>query len=698
MVSATNTLGKMICDAASIFRPPERMTVAEAAFKYVHLKNPPTYEGPYLPDKTPYMIEPQNMTQSRHHKSVVFCGPSQTGKTEGIINNTIAYHIKCNPMDLILYAPSQSASRDFSKRRIDRMLRNSKKIGMELVPGQHADNTHDKTFKTGMILSISWPSINEMSSKPIPVVMFTEYDRMPDDVEGEGSPFMLGQKRSTSFRNLGMTVVDSSPAKEVTNPRAKVIGHMAPPCNGILGLYNEGDRRRWYWPCPHCGEFFTASFANLVYDTHRGEDDDEVRLPYSEVAKTVYMACPNNGCRIEPQHKHDMNLRGVWLRDGEKITAAGLRYGDPLESDSATYWLLGPAAEYTTWQDLVVKYLKAMRKLEDTGDDNDLKTTINTDQGEPYIPKQDSDGRLAEDIMETAEDVPLGIVPEIVRALFALVDVQKNMFVVQVVGVVPGKPYEAAVVDRFNIVKSERLDEDGERLWVKPGSELSDWELLKAQVMEKRYPLITGNGTMGVSMTFCDSGGKEGVTTNAYNFWRKLRDEGHGAKFQLVKGEPKANAPRVRLGHPDSQRKDRHAAARGEIPVLFINSTMVRDYVDDMLTIERDKEGFVSSPSKVHFPSGLSLEFYEELTAEVKVNGKWVKVRQRNETWDLLAYFVAACTWRRVEQVDWKKPPPWLAEWKDNPNVELTRDGKPVQVDNKQERGRSLADLGALLA
>ena len=25
---------------------------------------------------------------------------------------------------------------------------------------------------------------------------------------------------------------------------------------GILSLYNRGDRRRWYWPCPHCGEYF----------------------------------------------------------------------------------------------------------------------------------------------------------------------------------------------------------------------------------------------------------------------------------------------------------------------------------------------------------------------------------------------------------------------------------------------------------
>lgn len=699
MVSASNTtLGDVICEAAAIFRPPERLTVAEAAVKYVYLKNPPAYEGPYIPEKTPYMIEPQNMTQSRDHVAVIFSGPSQTGKTEGLINNTIAFHIKCNPMDVLLFAPSQSTSRDFSKRRIDRMIRNSKHLKEELVPGQHADNTHDKTFRTGMLLNIAWPSINEMSSKPVPVVLFTEYDRMPDDVEGEGSPFLLGKKRSTTFRNMAMAVVDSSPAREVADPKKKQVGHMAPPCTGVLGLYNEGDRRLWYTPCPHCGEFFTHSFSNLVYRTHDGEGDDAKPLTYAQIGATVYLACTSNGCSIEPKHKRWMNERGVWLRDGEKITSTGVRHGTPLESDHASYWLKGTAATFTTWPELVIKYVKALRKKEETGEDHDLRTTVNTDQGEPYIPKADGDTRLPEDIMATAEEVTLGIVQRDVRALMACVDVQKNMFVVQVMGVVPGKPYEVRIVDRFNIVKSNRVDDDGERLWVKPAVHLEDWELIKTEVMDRVYPLASGDGTMSVAMTLCDSGGKAGVTATAYNFWRKMKKEGHGARLQLVKGEPRLTAPRVHLGHPDSERKDRTANARGEIPVLFINANLNKDAVDSMLSVERDEEGNVSAACTVHFPSDLTLPFYEELTAEIRNNGKWEKIRSRNEAFDLLSYFVAACVWRRVEKTDWAKPPPWLAPWPTNPHVQLTQAGKAAPVDKGQDRTPSLAELGALLA
>ena len=694
------TLGHLVIDAAAIFRPPVRLTVATASNKFVVLKNPPAYEGPYLPEKTPYMVEPQNMTQSRDHTALVFCGPSQTGKTEALVLNTIAYHIKCNPMDVMLLCPSQSTSRDFDKRRIAKLIKNSPEIRSELIPGNENDNTHDKTFRSGMLLTNVWPSTNELSSKPIPVVIFTEYDRMPDNIGGEGSGFILGKARTTTFRNLGMTILDSSPSRDVKDPQAKVVGHRAPECTGILGIYNEGDMRQWYWPCPHCGEFFTASYRHLVYDLVRMNGEDEVRLTYAEVAKSVYLACQVNGCRIEPHHKKWMNERGVWLREGEKILANGTRYGTPLESDTISYWLKGPAATFVTWPELVVKTIKAQRKLETTGEDDDLRTVTNTGHGEPYIPPSAKREMSAEDLMESASDAPLGIVPAYVRGLMACVDVQGNRFVVQVLGVVPGAPFEVAVIDRFEIIESKRVDADGERLWVKPAQELGDWDLIEEQVMEKRYPLISGDGTMGISMTLCDSGGKEGTTTNAYNFWRKMRDDGKADRFHLVKGEPELKAPRTRVGYPDSQRSDRHAGARGEIPVLFINTNILKDTVVGMLQVERGDDGRIVSPPKVHHPSGLSVEFFAEYLAEVRdLKGRWTKAKPRNESLDLLVYFVAGCINRRVEIVDWEAPPPWLRPWTENPYVTLDRpEGSPVQVDNGQNRTSSLQQLGALLA
>lgn len=695
MTDAPMHLGRIVLDAAGIFRPPERLTVAEAAVKYVRVHAPPRYSGPYKPDETPYMVEPQNMVMSREHTSVVFCGPSQTGKTEGLIINGCAYIVKCNPMDVIVFGPSQTAARDFSKRRIDRMHRHSEKLKSELLVGQHADNTHDKTYKSGMMLSISWPSGNEMSSKPVPVTMLTEYDRMPDDVDGEGSPFILAQKRTTTFGSMAMTVVDSSPSRVVEDVKWKPRTlHEAPPCTGVLGLYNQGDRRRWYWPCPHCGEFFEGHFGLLKYETTKVVDGEKVTLSPKKASDTVYMECPKNGCRIAPTEKQGMNARGVWLRDGERIDKNGVRSGEGVTSESATYWLRGTAAAYVSWKTLVVKMLNAEKDYQDTGSQEALKTTVNTDQGEPYVPRGNETNRLAEDLMDDAVSLPKQMVSHDVRALFAMCDVQKNRWEVQVMGIRPAPlGYDIVVIDRFPVVKSNRYDEDGERLWVKPHAHLEDWDLLVTEVMEKKYPLCDGSGEMGIRMTFCDSGGKEGVTSMVYDFYRKLKKEGKHNRFMPVKGENHPGSPRAVVSYPDTKRKDRLAQARGEIPVLFFNSNSLKDTLNNML--DRDAEGV--GGGKIDFPDWLELWFFEELTVETRnVKGEWSnKAQRRNESWDLLAYFIGACVWQRVDQVDWASPPAWLAPWETNPLV--TRSG-PAQKGPVDKGGGVAQDFAALAA
>lgn len=51
---------------------------------------------------------------------------------------------------------------------------------------------------------------------------------------------------------------------------------------------------------------------------------------------------------------------------------------------------------------------------------------------------------------------------------------------------------------------------------------------------------------MSIRSVFCDSGGRAGVTTNAYEYYRRLKQEGYGGRFWLIKGDGMKTAPRVR--------------------------------------------------------------------------------------------------------------------------------------------------------
>lgn len=715
------TLESLVVEAAAAARPPERLTVSEAAAKYRKLNNPGAYVGPWLNETTPYLREPMDVLQSLEFQSMVFAGPAQTGKTDMVLN-WILYSAVCDPADMMLVQTSNLTARDFSMRRIDRLHRHSEIMKSKLVAGKSADNTFDKHYRSGMMLTLSWPSVNELSGKPIPRLWLTDYDRMDEDVDGEGNAFDLAQKRATTFKRYAMCVAESSPGFVVDNPKwVRKTRHEAPPTRGILALYNRGDRRRWYVPCASCGHKFEPAFELLDYP------DSQDLL---EAAEAAVMRCPS--CNFAHTHgptdhggpgKFGLNNAGRWVQDGMVWTPEGVLRGKPFRSTIASFWMKGAAAAFSDWKTLVHRYLLAEAEYENTMSEEALKTTVNTDQGEAYVPKSLANDRVPESIKARARDYGDRVVPAAVRFLIATVDVQKNRFVVQIQGVAPNS--DVYVIDRFEIKHSKRQDKErpGQFLWVNPGAYPEDWKLVAEQVLQRSYPLSDGSGRhMGIKLTLCDSGGKAGVTANAYNFVRWLRagdpdfetDEdqeeevtgsneeegsykwvpGMAGRFLLVKGASTKTAPRVSMTYPDSQRKDRNAGARGEIPVLLMNTNMLKDMVDNRL--DRTDPG-----GKFCFPNWLDDNFYIELTVEVKDPNKgWLNPkRYRNESWDLLAYCMAATVTPIIalDQLDMhNNPPGWAEEWDRNDFVfHAEKEARPMTPQKKRP---SLAELAEGLA
>ncbi len=668
------TIRALLVAAADIYKPPERLTVAQASAKYRYLKNPGSYVGFWKNSTAPYMVEPMNELTSQSLTGEIFVGPAQSGKTDALIINWLAYGVKSDPMDMIIYSPSMAAARDFSVRRVDRLHKHSPEIGKILRDDREADNKFDKHYINGMFLSLSWPSSTEMAGRPIPRVALTDYDRMDDDVDGEGAPYDLASKRTTTFGSYGMAIAESSPSREITDPKwISKSPHEAPPTTGILSLYNRGDRRRWYWPCPHCSQYFEGEFAMLQWDD-KGTDLDS--------AETVHMTCPKCAEPIHQSDRHEMNMWGTWLKDGQYFTQAGKITGKPFRSSIASFWLKGVAASFVTWKKLVEVYLAASREYEQTGSEEALKKFYNTDLSEIYLPRSLESERIPEVLKARAEDLGERVVPEGVRFLVAAVDVQKNMFVVQIHGIAPGNPFDVVIIDRFNVYKSRRLDHDDEHHWIKPATYLEDWDELVEHVMEKEYPLSDDSGRfMAIKMTVCDSGGKAGVTTMAYNFYRKLKSEGKHIRFHLVKGEGNPAQVRTRISYPDSDKKDRNAGARGDIPVLILNTNVIKD------TLANRLECLIRTKGMIRYPNWMADSWYGEMCAEVRTSKGWENpTSSRNEAWDLCVYAIAVCISKLllIEKMDWESAPGWAKPWDQNDMVRSLEKPKLfAKVENK---------------
>lgn len=658
------SIGEIILSVAEILQPSERLTVSQAAERYRYVNQPGAYVGPWFNKTTPMMVEPMDTFTSRDYSGLIFVGAAQTGKTDSLVINTLAHAVKCEPMDMMIVSPTMTAARDFSIRRIDRLHRHTDAVGDMLMPGADADNKFDKHYRNGMLLTLSWPTPTELAGKPIGRIVMTDFDRMPDDVAGDGNPYDLASKRTTTFGSYAMTLAESTPSRPVENlkwiPRTL---HEAPPAKGILALYNRGDRRRWYWPCPHeaCGQYFEGTFEMLTYERREG-------MTNLEVAESTRMKCPHCGKDIHPDQRDDMQQRGRWVKDGQGVDKDSHVFGPQPRTMIASFWLRGVAAAFTNWKKLVSAYLDASDDYDRTNSEEALTKFYNNDLGEPYYPKAMQDVRLPESLKAHAErELPERRVPAGVRFLVGLCDVQQNMWVVQVFGILPGRPFDTVLIDRFDVKYSQRLNEADERLWVKPASYLEDWDELTEHVILKEYPLDDDSGRMmGMKYVGCDSGGKDGVTTMAYNFYRRLREQNLHRRFVLIKGDATPNQPRARINYPDSSRKDSKAGARGDIPVLMLNSNLLKDDLNGRLDVLEPGKGMYRTPG------WLDDKFYAELCSETRSGKGWLNPSgHRNEAWDLSYYCIGLCVSEllRVEHLSWDNPPGWAAEWDSNDMV-----------------------------
>src|SRR5699024_2330497 len=108
-----------------------------------------------------------------------------------------------------------------------------------------------------------------------------------------------------------------------------------------------------------------------------------------------------------------------------------------------------------------------------------------------------------------------------------------------------------------------------------------DWDVLISDVLDKTYPLQDHeNSEMSVHSMAIDTGGEEGVTDNAYKFWRRCKKEGLARRVYLFKGDGKAKSKLITKSYPDNtDRSDRRAKARGDVPIYLLQTNELKDRI-----------------------------------------------------------------------------------------------------------------------
>jgi phage terminase large subunit GpA-like protein len=662
--------------------PPNRMSVSAGAAKHFRISRPGGGSGPWNPHETPYMVEPINTWASRVHSGMVFVGPAQTGKTAALGEGAVAHFVFNDPGDTLIVQMTQDKAREYSKQRIDRMIRSNPEL-RRMIARAADDNTHDKLFVNGMWLRIAWPTSTNLSSTSYRYVFGTDYDRWPADIDGEGDGWTLMGKRTTTFLSRGMAVAESSPGFDITDPNYSLgSAHEAPPVGGVCGIYNRSDRRRWYWPCPHCRERFEARPG---LERFRLPSDDELLDSIRDIDIDTFarqfarVPCPVCEAIIDRSDREDMNRRGVWLPEGVSMDAKGRLSGTPRTSSIAGFYLGGVAAAYVTWETLIRKHLQALLDFALTGGELSLKTTANTDQGVPYLPRHlvEAARGASKPLDRAVPDMPRYVVPEWTRFVLASVDIQggtRPRFVVQVQAF--GEHLETALVDRYAIVDSKRTGPDGRPAPVDPAAHAEDWDLLTEYVVRATYRTADAGREIRVYRTGVDSGGEAGVTDKAYAWYRRLRLIGEHHRVRVLKGLKTKVDYHVRESMVGSKQ------GNGDIPLQLLNSNLFKDMVANGLAVREPGPGFywLPAPKGPSNPGGwLSPAFFDELQAEVRnPDGTWTQVKPRNESFDLCYYNRALCMILGCDRRGfWANPPDWA--------LPLDQNSEVVTPDDRRE-------------
>lgn len=578
---------------------PEPQRLSEWAAKHFYLSAESSYvEGAW--EAYPFQPAIMDAFGNDDIEEVVVKKSARVGYTKMLVAG-IGYFAHHKRRNQAVWQPTDDDSDEFVKTELDTMLRDVKAMRDVFPKGRghdKRDTLSGKVFLGSRLYTKGGKAARSYRRISVDVAILDELDGFDLDIEKEGSPDKLAGKR----------VEGATFPKQIMGSTPKLRGF-----SRIEAREEQCDLRfKFQVPCPSCGEFHAVEWGGKKkrYGFKWINRDPE----------TVGHVCPH--CAVLYQQADYLGVwhRGRWIaEDGTWIDeksqfrdAAGNRVAAPR---SIAFFIWTAYSPQATWQQIVRDYLAAVDKAR-AGDTSELKTFTNTTLGETW--QEAVEETVADELSKRAENYRLRLVPMGGLILTAGVDVQSNRF--EIVVWAHGRGEEMWVVD-YQVIDANPADE-------------SEWETKLEPYLQQRFA-HAGGQSLAIEATGIDTGGH--FTHQAYNFVRTRARRGIFA----LKGDSNQGKPvKGRSSLQDVNHKG--AVIKRGVQLWMVGTDTAKDLIYGRLHVERPGPGYM------HFSKALPSEFYEQLTAEVRVLQKtasgdqyrWVKRQQRNEVLDCTVYAI----------------------------------------------------------
>ena len=574
--------------------------------------------GFYSFKNTPYWKEPLNMLGPLSNiQKVVIVKGVQIGATTGVLENILAYNIGSNPRpQLYITADEELLKKRFSihvERLIDSCnLRDRIFSQTGAKSKKTGDTVVMKEYVGGYLWGIGANNPNKIRSMPFPVIVMDELDPFKDH-KTEGSAEAIADNRSNSYGEKRKILYISTPLVLQTSK--------------IWKLYLQGDQRKFFIPCIHCGEMQYLEWHNKNDDGKTYGIVFDIDTDYLPVYETVGYKCKYCGKIMKNYDK------AIFLTSGEWRPTA-----KPKEPNMVSYHLsaLYSAPGMFSWEKVVGKWKDCWdlrkNKVKDMLKYREFRNLM---QGMPFEEKNQQIRRERVQQFRNYKYLKNQIVNREFKKdsgseilfLTCAVDCQKNNIFVHIIGWCDGgRNY---MLDFFSI---DGIVEDyNSEVWRK----LSD-------VLEMRIWIDKKDGRQYKIMnTFIDSGH---YTDYVYEFCKI-----YSAFVYPIKGEDYITG-----GLTYKMFNKKTLDEKGLTAAYHINTTMIKDRIARYFNLQWNT-GEIQPEWYPNFPEDTRDDIFTQFESEERINeydkitNKWIRSRWRlvpgreNHCFDTYCYNIASC-------------------------------------------------------
>jgi phage terminase large subunit GpA-like protein len=238
------------------FKPPENLTVSGWADRYRFLSAESSASpGRFRTEIVEYMREPMDMVGAPGVRVISLMTSAQVAKST-VLENVIGYFMHQDPCPILHVSPTLDSMKMFSKERLAPMIRDCPVL-VDIVKDPRSRDSGNtlasKVFPGGHIAMVGSNAPAGLASRPIRVLVADEVDRFEHSAGTEGDPINLAIKRTTTFWNRVLLFVSTPGDKGRSR---------------IEALFEEGDQRYRYCPCPDCGEHQRLVWAQVKWPSN----------------------------------------------------------------------------------------------------------------------------------------------------------------------------------------------------------------------------------------------------------------------------------------------------------------------------------------------------------------------------------------------------------------------------------------------